>query len=55
MNHFAQAVDALDAAVFTGDGLLDADNRELLKRSIEVWQRKIVEWAAIAAELERDG
>jgi hypothetical protein len=52
MNHFAEAVDALDAAVFSGDGLLDAENRELFKRSMERWQRKLVEWGEIAAEVE---
>ena len=52
MNHFAEAVDALDAAVFSGDGLLDAENRELFKRSMERWQRKLVEWGEIAAEVQ---
>jgi hypothetical protein len=54
MNHFAKAVDSLDAAVFSGDGLMRADNRDLFKRSMERWQRKLVEWEQIAAAVERD-
>jgi hypothetical protein len=52
MNHFANAVDALDAAVFNGDGLLDVENRSLFKQSMERWQRKLVEWEEIAASLD---
>lgn len=54
MNHFEHAVDNLDAAVFSGDGLMDVANRELFKRSMERWQRKLVEWEKIAAELAAD-
>lgn len=53
MNHFADAVDALDAAVFSDDELLNAENRDLFKSSIERWQRKLVEWEEMAAEIER--
>jgi hypothetical protein len=51
MNHFAHAVDALDAAVFSGDGLLDPENRVLFKRMMERWQRQLVVWEEIAAEV----
>lgn len=54
INHFAKAVDNLDAAVFSGDGLLDPENRDLFKQSIERWQRKMVEWEEIAADIARD-
>lgn len=54
MNHFERAVDNLDACVFSGDELIDAANRELFKRSMERWQRKLVEWEEIAAELAAD-
>ena len=50
MNHFAKAVDALDAAVFSGDGLFDGENRGLFKTMIERWQRKLVEWEEVASE-----
>jgi hypothetical protein len=52
MNHFADAVDRLDAAVFSGDGLMDAENRELFKRMMERWQIKLVEWEEIATSDE---
>ena len=51
MNHFAKAVDNLDAAVFSGDGLFDAKNRDLFRQSMERWQRKLIEWEEIAAEV----
>lgn len=54
MNHFAKAVDNLDAAVFSGDGLLDSENRDLFKRSMERWRHKLIEWEEIAAELSDD-
>lgn len=54
MNHFAKAVDNLDAAVFSGDGLFDAENRDLFRQSIERWQRKLIEWEEIAAEIDAD-
>lgn len=47
MNHFAQAVDAMDAAVFSGDALSDAGNRELLWRLLERWRRQLAEWEEI--------
>lgn len=49
MNHFAEAIDVLDAEVFNGDGLMEDENRDLFKRSMERWQRKLVEWEEIAA------
>lgn len=52
MNHFADAVDALDAAVFSGDGLFDAENRTLFRRMMERWQRQLVEWEKLAADIE---
>ena len=55
MNHFIKAVDAVDAAVFTGDGLLDAKNRADFKHYMERWQRKLIEWEEIAAELANEG
>lgn len=54
MNHFAKAVDNLDAAVFSGDGLMDSENRNLFRQSMERWQRKLVEWGEIAADLNED-
>ena len=50
MNHFAHAVDVLDAEVFSGDELFDAGNRDIFKRAMERWQRKLIEWEEIAAE-----
>ena len=50
MNHFAQAVDALDAAVFNGGELMTAGNRELLRSHIERWQRQLTEWELTANE-----
>lgn len=41
INHFANAVDALDAAVFSGDGLVDVENQRLLKRHLERWDREL--------------
>lgn len=51
MNHFVKTVDNLDAAVFSGDGLLNADNRDLFRRSLERWQRQLARWEEIAAEV----
>lgn len=52
MNHFTKAVDNLDSAVFNSDGLFDAENRDLFRQSMERWQRKLIEWEEIAAEVE---
>lgn len=54
MNHFAKAVDNLDAAVFSGDGLFETDNRDLFRRMIERWHIKLAEWEELAAEIARD-
>lgn len=54
INHFSKAVDELDAAVFSGDGLFDAENRILFKRMLERWQRSLVEWEKLAAEVDGD-
>jgi hypothetical protein len=54
VNHFAKAVDNLDAAVSSGDGLFDAENRTLFKRAIERWARSLIEWEKIAAEIAAD-
>jgi len=48
MNHFAKAVDDLDAAVFSGDGLMDAENRALFEKSLERWRRQLKVWREIA-------
>lgn len=52
INHFARAADALDAAVFSGDSLLDANNRESFRRLLDRWKRKLEDWQSIADELE---
>jgi len=48
MNHFERAVDDLDAAVFSGDGLMDAENRALFERHLERWRRELKTWQEIA-------
>lgn len=50
MDHFERAVDALDAAVFSGDGLHDAANRQLLTQSIARWQRRISECEVVTED-----
>lgn len=54
MNHFAKAVDNLDAAVYSGDGLFEAENRELLRKHLERWQRALTEWTELAAQVDRE-
>lgn len=50
-NHFANAADDLDANVFSGDALFDAENRALLRRLLERWKHKLEEWEELAAEI----
>jgi hypothetical protein len=38
---FEEAVDTLDDEVFSGDSLVNQDNRELLKKHCEAWLREI--------------
>ncbi len=54
MNHFAKAVDDLDAAVFSGDELFDTENRELLRWALARWQRALATWDKLATEVEAD-
>jgi hypothetical protein len=48
MNHFEKALDVVDAAVFSGDSLMDADNRKMFREMMERWHRKTAEWESIA-------
>lgn len=50
MDHFENAVDALDAAVFSGDGLENPANRAMLKRHCERWFRALAEQNPISAK-----
>ena len=54
MSHFADAVDALDAAVFSGDGLWEEHHRVLFKRHLDRWQVALADWERMAAELEEE-
>jgi uncharacterized coiled-coil protein SlyX len=46
MNHFEQAIDELDAYVFTGDSLCLEKNRQHLKAMCERWSRAIADHEA---------
>lgn len=54
MNHFEQAVDALDAAIFGGDELLELENRLLLDSMLMRWQTKMKEFAMLSAQLAEE-
>ena len=43
MNDFEEILDTLDAAVFSGDGLEDEHNRNLLQGFLTRWQRRLEE------------
>ena len=43
-NYFVEAVDTVDAAVFSGDAMQTPSNRELLKEHCERWLRTIEEF-----------
>lgn len=46
-NHLIDALDNLDACVFTGETLVIDEQRALLKEFVERWARAIVEYEAV--------
>lgn len=50
-DYIDDAIDTLDAAIFTGDALQNAENRETLKTYIDKWQRAMAVIEAIDATL----
>ena len=50
MNHLEQACEGVDAAVFSGDALVDDASRAVLKEYVERWARAIREHEAANAE-----
>lgn len=43
MNYFIDALDAIDAAVFSGDALESPENRDMFEEFMNSWQRAIAE------------
>ncbi|MFT6835051.1 MAG: hypothetical protein ACJA0H_001085 [Francisellaceae bacterium] len=46
------AIDTIDAMVFSGDSLTNAEDREAFKENIESWLREIQNFEKLAAELQ---
>lgn len=48
--YLQRACEEIDAAVFSGDDFINADNREQLQIYMDRWSRKLPEMADIEAE-----
>lgn len=50
--HVAGLIDDVDAAVFSGDYLAQAENRQLLKLTAESWLREVKKWQVMCEHVE---
>lgn len=50
MTHFEEAVDSLDASIFSSDNLAQEENRGLLKEHLARWERELDVWEKLSSE-----
>lgn len=43
-SYLTQYADSMDAAVFSGDAFIDAENRKALRAWMARWEKAMVEW-----------
>ena len=49
-DYIKDACEEIDAAMFSGDAFVDAEERKALRDYIERWTRELKNWGEIAAE-----